>query len=127
IREAFQRGKVEKLNQIVHPAVAKEFERFAKNASNEGYLIVVKEAALLLNYGRPAELDVVVIIKSDQEKRIKRVVKRDQTSEESVLERNSKQPDFNELTHLADHVIENNGTAEELQKEAESLFESLSE
>lgn len=87
--------------------------------------MVVEEAALLLNNGRPKELDVIVIVKSDLKNRVRRVVKRDQVSEEKVLSRNSKQPDFNERTHLADYIIENNGTLEELKRKAKDLFVTL--
>ncbi len=125
IREAFEKGKVEKLNSIVHPAVSGEFKRFTKKAAEEGFSIVIKEAALLLNSGRPAELDVVIIITSDREKRVNRVIRRDNTSEKAILDRDSNQPDFDRLSHLADYVIENSGTIEELRYKAESLFESL--
>ncbi len=125
IKEAFQKGNVEKLNSIVHPAVRKEFERFAKKAANSGYKLVVKEAALLLNYGRPDELDLVIIIKSGQNSRVQRVVNRDKVSEQAVLERNAKQPDFDKLTHLADYIIENNGTIEELRDRADDIFEKI--
>lgn len=125
IKEAFQKGNVEKLNSIVHPAVGNEFKRFAENAAEAGYQLVIKEAALLLNYGRPDELDVVIIIKSDQTNRVQRVVHRDKTPEKAVLERNSKQPDFDKLTHLADYIVENNGTVEELRERAAEIFKEI--
>src|SRR6056297_978021 len=49
IREAFDAGRVEELNRIVHPAVGKSFEKACKIAQKEGYKVAVKEAALLLN------------------------------------------------------------------------------
>ena len=125
IKEAFQKGNVEKLNRIVHPVVGKEFKRFSDNAAKAGHIMVVKEAALLLNYGRPDELDVVVIIKSDQNSRVQRVVHRDETPEKAVLERNATQPDFDKLTHLADYIVDNNGTVEELREKAAGIFKEI--
>lgn len=125
IHEAFRKGRVEELNSIVHPAVAKEFRREAEKAIKEGTTIFVKEAALLLNNGRPDDLDFIIIIKSDPNTRISRVVKRDHTTKDSVEERDSKQPDFDKLKHTADYVIENNGTLDELENKATILFYEL--
>lgn len=127
IRHAFEEGRVEELNQLVHPAVATRFKEISREAEKAGKKIVVEEAALLLNNGRPPTLDVVVIIKSDREHRMNRVVKRDQVSIQKVLERDEKQPDFDKLVHLADYVIENNGSILELKEKAKQLFKVLVE
>ncbi|TVR15561.1 MAG: dephospho-CoA kinase [Balneolaceae bacterium] len=125
IKEAFQKGNVEKLNRIVHPVVGEEFRRFAEHSAKSGCKLIVKEAALLLNYGRPDELDLVIIIKSDQNSRVQRVVKRDEASEQAILERNARQPDFDKLTYLADYVVNNNGTVEELREKAAEIFKQI--
>jgi dephospho-CoA kinase len=122
ISEAFEKGRVEELNQIVHPAVARHFRAVCKKEDSEGNKLIVKEAALLLNSGRPEEMDVVVIVVSDINKRLKRVAERDNVSTEKVRERDAKQPDFENLLHLADIVIENNGTVEELKNRSVEVY-----
>lgn len=127
IHQAFEENRVEKLNQIVHPAVTKKFRTISKEAEKEGEKMVVEEAALLLNKGRPPGLDVVVIVISDRKKRLKRVVDRDGVHLEKVMARDEKQPNFEKILHLADYVIDNNGTIDNLKKKARALYSKLIE
>lgn len=126
IREAFDNGRVDALNKLVHPAVTKDFKAFIKKAESENKKIVVKEAALLLMDGRPDDLDVIVLILSDKKNRIERVVERDDVTGQEVENRDSKQPAFDQLTHLADYLLTNNGTREELVRKAEMLYTRIS-
>tara|TARA_R100001143_G_C3361367_1_gene137154 strand:- start:97347 stop:97937 length:591 start_codon:yes stop_codon:yes gene_type:complete len=125
IREAFEKGRVDTLNKLVHPAVAKNFKEFVKNAESESKRIVVKEAALLLMGGRPKDLDLIVLILSDKDKRIGRVVERDDVSEKEVENRDSKQPKFDQLTQIADYVVVNDGTLKELEQKAKNLYVNI--
>lgn len=125
IKEAFQKGEVHTLNRIVHPAVAEDFSEFVKRAEYEKKEIVVKEAALLLMGGRPEDLDLIVLVLSEKENRVARVVQRDGVSESDVKHRDSKQPAFDQLVHLADHIVKNNGTINELEAEAEKLYKMI--
>ena len=122
IREAFEQDRVEELNRLVHPAVGKDFEKFCKVASEKGSPMVVKEAALMLNDGRPESIPVIVLILAEKTERINRVKERDQASYSEVEARAAKQPDFENLTEMADHIIYNNGSVEELRKEARQFF-----
>lgn len=125
IREAFEKGEVEKLNRLVHPVVAKDFQTFVEKAEADEKEIAAKEAALLLIGGRPEELDLIVLVLSDKKKRMERVIKRDGVSFSEVENRDNKQPDFGLLTHLADHLVTNDGTLEELKNKAEKLYYEL--
>ncbi|MGF1670938.1 MAG: dephospho-CoA kinase [Balneolaceae bacterium] len=126
-KKAFQENKVAALNQIVHPAVYKETERLAGYAENKGYKVFVKEAALLLQNGRPEMLDIIVIVKSKEENRIQRVISRDGTDKNKVQARINKQQNFESLEYLADYVIENDGSLFEFKKKAESLYRKILE
>lgn len=122
IRHAFEGERVKELNEIVHPAVASKFKEISKKAEQDGEKMLVEEAALLLNKGRPSFLDIIVIVMSERTNRLKRVIRRDSVSEEKILERDQKQPDFESLVHLADYVVENNGTLENLKKRSIELY-----
>lgn len=86
--------------------------------------MVVKEAALMLNQGRPKGLDTVILIMADSNKRLKRVADRDQVSRSEVEARILKQPNFEKLIDLADQIIYNNGTEEDLKEQARLFFGS---
>lgn len=120
--EAFEKHRVEELNAIVHPILWRRIDQISNEKEKEGVEIFVKEAAILLKNGRPEELDSVILLISDKEDQIIRSIERDNTDPKKIESRIDKQPDFNTLTHLADYVIENNGTVEELKEKAKDLF-----
>lgn len=122
IEEAFLKGRVEELNSVVHPAVREKFQEIIENSKNEGVEVLVKEAALLLNNGRPEELDAVILVTSSKSDQIKRVQERDSVGEKNVLDRMNKQPDFESLKSYADYVINNDGTIDEFKLKSKELY-----
>lgn len=124
--KAFRKGRVEELNRIVHPAVGKKFSGDAAAAGEAGIHLVVKEAALI-DVESGGGLDYIVIVASDLEKRVQRVIGRDDTDEQSIMERDARQPDFDALESSADFVIHNNGSLEDLTAAAEELYRQLME
>lgn len=125
--EAFRKGRVQQLNEIVHPVLWERTKKLAAQKEKEGVEIFAKEAAILLNNGRPDGIDFVVIILADESDRIDRTVKRDSSSEKLVAERMAKQPDFSKLVHLADFVVTNNGSLNDLKKKASQIFHLIKE
>lgn len=98
--------ELSKLNAIVHPAVARDFEIFAKDNQYEAYII--KEAAILFESGTYKNLDSVVLVYAQPEIRIKRVVERDKTDREAVMARMKNQMDDTEKMQLSNYIIYNN-------------------
>lgn len=96
---------LEKLNNLVHPAVGKAFKDFIEK--NKNAQIVVKEAAILFETGAYKSCDFVILVCAPLEKRISRVIQRDGVKRAEVLARMSKQWDDNKKSALADFVIEN--------------------
>lgn len=125
IEEAFHKNRVDELNAVVHPAMREKARDLINTARAEGKKLFVYEAAVLLNEGRPGYLDKVVIVTADRELRIKRVMLRDGVSREEVQARMEKQPDYETLLDLADIVIENNGSLQELIAKSNELYLSL--
>lgn len=96
---------LEKLNNLVHPAVGKAFKDFIEK--NKNAQIVVKEAAILFETGAYKSCDFVILVCAPLGKRISRVIQRDGVKRAEVLARMSKQWDDNKKGALADFVIEN--------------------
>lgn len=124
-RQAFELGKVDRLNQLVHPEVYKETGRIIDEAEQAGIKVLVKEAALLLLKGRPKNLDHIVLVLADEQLRTVRVALRDLAGPEGIKKRIRKQQDFSKLTHLADSIIENNGDLKELLQKADDIYQML--
>lgn len=97
--------KLEALNGIVHPAVAKDFEDFVKQ--NQNSKLIVKESAILFESGAYKVCDASILVTAPEQIRIERVVKRDHVAEEDVLKRMRNQMRDEEKAKLSDFVITN--------------------
>ncbi|WBL43161.1 dephospho-CoA kinase [Algoriphagus halophytocola] len=97
--------KVKTINGLVHPAVGKDFEKWAK-AQNAPY--VLKEAALLFESGSANALDYVINVSSPLKIRVARVLGRDPHRNEEQINQiiNQQLPD-EKKNELADFVIKN--------------------
>ena len=100
------KSSLEQINSIIHPAVKKDFNSWVINNSNEK--ILFKESALLLESGAYKELDKIILIVSDKNLRVSRVLKRDQNRSKKEIESIiDKQIDEVDAIKYADIVIDN--------------------
>ena len=90
------------LNSIVHPAVKSDFNLWCTTQKGP---YIIKEAAILFESKSNIGLDKVILVSSPKELKISRVLKRDQTDEQSVLERMDAQWKDSEKRLLADYEI----------------------
>lgn len=100
------KNKLKSLNNIVHPAVAEDFEKWVKIHDKNTYL--VKEAALLVESAFYKSLDYLLTVTAPVETRIKRVLSRDaHRNKENVEDIISKQLSDEEKLSKSQFVIEN--------------------
>ncbi len=101
--------KLEKLNQLVHPRVAVDSEKWTKKNKNFPYL--VKEAALLFESGSYKLLDKIIVVTAPESLRVQRVINRDMSKDkEDVLKIIRSQMPEEEKIKRADFVIRNDET-----------------
>lgn len=101
------KSSLQQINSIIHPAVKKDFNCWVTNNSNEK--ILFKESALLLESGAYKELDKIILIVSDKNLRVSRVLNRDQKRSKKEIESIiDKQIQEAEAIKYADIVIDNN-------------------
>lgn len=124
-QEAFEKGRVAELNGLVHPVLWDKVEEISIQKEREGVDVFVKEAAILLQHGRPEDLDYVVLVEADEQQRMERVLERDNSDKEKVEGRISAQQDFSTLTGLADFVVSNNEGIKELKEKAGNLLREI--
>lgn len=102
----FNNGELlQKVNEIVHPVVFKDFEQWA---SQQDSLIVGMESALIMK-SEPARsvLDKICFVSAPKDLRIERAMKRDNVQREKIEQRIANQTDDNEARQYADFVIIN--------------------
>ena len=121
--KAFTENRVSELNEIVHPAVKSAVLKFIDEYATKGNKVVVYEAAILLNHGRPDFVDVVIWIEADVKDRLKRVVNRDEVNPQTVMERMDKQISIESVRDYVDIIILNTGSLEKLEKMASNLIQ----
>lgn len=105
--------KLESLNSIVHPAVAKDFKSFIK--TNYGDYIV-KEVAIIFETNTEDNYDKIILVRAPIEDRIKRVVLRDNITKDDVIRRVNNQIDDSTIIDKCDYIIDNNNLKELKEK-----------
>ncbi len=97
---------LQKLNEIVHPAVSNHFVEWCKSFPSKPYII--KEAALMFESDSFKQVNQVIVVSAPEELRITRAMQRDQISRSAVLSRMENQFSEEQKLALADFEIKNN-------------------
>jgi dephospho-CoA kinase len=114
--------KLKLLNNIVHPAVKKHFDQWLLSFKNVPF--VIKEAAILFESGSYKYCDKIITVISPMEERIRRVMVRDKTSRENVLNRIYNQWTDEQRIAKSDYVI-HNITVKEAQLQVHNILNLL--
>jgi dephospho-CoA kinase len=101
--------KLEILNGIIHPLVAKAFNTFCLKQQDKRY--IVHEAAILYESGFDKYIDKIIVVTAPYEVCIERVMNRDRVNREEVLLRMKNQWDSNRKATLADYLVQNDGNS----------------
>jgi dephospho-CoA kinase len=114
--------KLKQLNAIVHPAVKNDFEQWLLNHKKNHFILY--EAAILFESKRYKDCDAIITVTAPLETRIERVIKRDNTSRDLVLQRINAQWTDEQRIAKSDFVIENT-TIEKAKKEVVKILKIL--
>lgn len=113
----------QKLNQIMHPRIREiELERLREWKTEP---LVVLSAPLLLENRLDQYVDKVIVVTVSPEKRIERLKKRDNVTEEEINRVLAAQMPEAEKIKRADFVIDNSGTLEETFKRVHQIVKQL--
>jgi dephospho-CoA kinase len=103
-----EKDKLEKLNAIIHPALALDFENFVKQQNSES--IIIKESALIFETELYKKFTTIILVIAPLEQKIKRVMSRNLISKEEVDKRMLAQWTDEQKLPLANYVISNSET-----------------
>ncbi|MGL6266755.1 MAG: dephospho-CoA kinase [Chitinophagaceae bacterium] len=98
--------KVTALNALVHPVTIQDAKEWM---SRQRTPYTLKEAALIFESGSEKELDYVIGVDAPAALRIQRVIERDKTTREAILQRMHNQLDEAEKIKRSDFIIYNDG------------------
>ena len=113
------------LNAITHPRIEQETQRQFDLAAAEKENLLVYDMPLLVERGLHEEMDMVIVVHTDIEERVRRLVEHRGLDEDDVRRRMSHQVD--DVTRLAsaDVLIDNNGSVDHLRKQVDDFLATL--
>ena len=112
--------ELRRLERAIHPLVGEAYRRWVKET--EG--ILVFEVPLMAETGGGDRYDYVVTVEARPELRLQRAIDRG-VDEDSARARLEAQASSDQRIALADRVLRNDGSLEELREQVEALVEEL--
>jgi dephospho-CoA kinase len=110
------------ITAIIHPLVNQAERDFLKSHSNK---ILVVDSPLLLETGRAADFDLIIVISSSPENQQARALSRLAMTLEKFNMIKTKQMPDDEKRQWADYIIDNNGSVEELREAVIALITEI--
>jgi dephospho-CoA kinase len=122
--------RVKELNEIVHPAVIDEENKWMEEIGrSDPNAIAIVEAALILEAGAAGRFDRLMVVTCHPEQRILRFARRLGISEEAaraeVTRRMAAQIPDEEKIKAADFVIDNSGSLDATEEQVRRVFAAL--
>ena len=113
-----------RLNDIIHPEVIDQMKKEAEafRLDKKGVPMLVMEIPLLFECGAQGIVDLTVVVTAEQDARLSRLKTTRNMSEEDALSRISSQLSDDEKMQLADVVIHNESTLDELKYKSAEFF-----
>lgn len=119
-------AKLARLNAIVHPLIRAEIERRIERArATDAVRAVVVEAAILLEAGWRPLVDQVWVISASREDVVERLASQRGMAEGEAAARMAKQMTDGARRSVADVVIENSGSLDDLRARLVGLWQTL--
>lgn len=117
------------VNNITHPAILAEILHrvtdFADKLGPGDVPTVIVDAALIVDVGASRVFDQLVVVTADEKVRLKRLVYQREMSEDEARSRISSQIPDSQRIEMADLVIENNGTLDQLRKTVGDVWREI--
>jgi dephospho-CoA kinase len=116
------REKLNKLNEITHKHIKKDTQALLEMYEGEGARAVIIDAPVLFESGFDKMCDFTVCVTSPIERKIDRIMTRDQITREQAIARLNSQKTDSELIELATYQIDNSG--KELTSQITSILKA---
>ena len=113
------------LEAIVHPEVRRLFAE-GSEVYRETDRVVVFSAPLLVETGMHTAFDVLVVVSATTTTQVERLMRERGMSEAAILARIDAQAPLEDKAEVADFLVDNEGTLDELDQQVERLWSDLS-
>ena len=126
-RVAFQdEDHQQRLNSVIHPYIYNSIDDHFNDVLKDGkFDIFIVDGALIFESGYDVHMDYIVVVTALLKNRMERALARQTLSREEILKRIELQWPEEEKVNLADFVIHNDGSEEDLKNNVKVLIEKL--
>ena len=126
-RVAFQdEDHQQRLNSVIHPYIYNSIDDHFNDVLKDGkFDIFIVDGALIFESGYDVHMDYIVVVTALLKNRMERALARQTLSREEILKRIELQWPEEEKVNLADFVIHNDGSEEDLKNNVKNLIEKL--
>ena len=126
-RVAFQdEDHQQRLNSVIHPYIYNSIDDHFNDVLKDGkFDIFIIDGALIFESGYDVHMDYIVVVTALLKNRMERALARQTLSREEILKRIELQWPEEEKVNLADFVIHNDGSEEDLKNNVKILIEKL--
>ncbi|CCQ93605.1 Dephospho-CoA kinase [[Clostridium] ultunense Esp] len=115
------------LEKITHPHIFREIKKRIEVAKAEGKKLIFLDVPLLFETGLDRQVDLTLLIDTDERIQLERLIKRDQLSREEAERRIEAQMPMGEKRKKADYILSNRGSIKELEEEVERFLKWVEE
>ncbi len=112
--------KLDVLTKITHKYITEEVKKQIKTNKSKNYIVI--DGALLIEAKVNKFCDQVWLVDANINTKIKRIVKRDNISENLAKKRLDKQRKFEDFKNHVDYIIENNSDTNNLKEKVEHIL-----
>ena len=114
-----------KIESIIHPQVRALAEQRIREHAAAGYAVIVYEVPLLFEGNLQEWLRPVILVACDVDTQRNRLQSRDNLSAAQAQKHIVAQMSLEEKRRLADYVVENNGSLEDLERQVQAVLEKI--
>ncbi|SEM23213.1 dephospho-CoA kinase [Syntrophus gentianae] len=122
------RRKLDKLNEIVHPAVFLAWQRRIEEIrAIRPDAVILSDIPLLIELGMQKRVDLVMLVYIPREEQIRRLMLRNGYSLDEAVQRVNSQMPIEDKLDFADIIVNNSGTREQTRAYIEKIWPRLLE
>ena len=115
----------EELNRITHPEIARLAISELDKLGAAGHPLILYEAPLLFEAGAESRVDQILVVITDPDIQLERLVRRDGISSAAALARIEAQMPLAEKVRRADWLVDNSGTMTQTAAQVENIHQEL--